>query len=194
MSTSAKARKETQILTPNQVAEMLMVSPAAVRQWASKGELPALTTPGGHRRFKIADVIAFAQNRGMSLHTHLDDASVLIVDDDEQYANYLKEIMSLHDDRIKVRTAHDGFEAGKLVQSLKPDLIFLDLRMPTMDGFETCKRLKDDPETESIRIVCMTGYDEASDKERVLSYGAEDCLKKPIDEDAVTAYLEKLLD
>ena len=194
MNFSPKEGKDKQILTPNQVAEMLMVSPAAVRQWASKGELSALTTPGGHRRFKMADVVAFAQNRGMSLHSHLEDISVLIVDDDVQYANYLKEIISLHDERIKVRVAHDGFEAGKLVQSFRPDLIYLDLRMPTMDGFETCKRLKEDPETESIRIICMTGYEEAKDEEVVLGYGAEACLSKPVDEDIVTAYLDKLLD
>lgn len=193
MASTIKERNETQILTPNQVAEMLMVSPAAVRQWASKGELAALTTPGGHRRFRLSEVVAFAQNRGMSLHNHLENISVLIVDDDVQFANYLKEIMEIHDDKVNIRTANDGFEAGKLVQRLKPDLMFLDLRMPTMDGFETCKRLKSDPETESIRIICMTGFEHEADKDRVLQYGAEDCISKPVDEDVVTGYLDKLM-
>ena len=188
-----KDMNESQILTPNQVAEMLMVSPAAVRQWAAKGQIPAMTTPGGHRRFKLGDVIEFAQGRGMSLQNHFDALSILIVDDDEQYANFLKEIISLHNDRIKVRVAHDGFEAGKLVQSFKPDLMFLDLRMPTMDGFETCRRLKRDPETDSIKIVCMTGYDDETDRTRVIEYGAEACLRKPIEEELLYSYVDKEL-
>ena len=164
-----KELDESQIMTPNQVAEMLMVSPAAVRQWAAKGQIPAMTTPGGHRRFRLQDVIDFAKGRGMSVQNHFDNISILIVDDDLQYANLLKEMISLHDEQIKVRLAHDGFEAGKLVQSFKPDLILLDLRMPTMDGFETCRRLKEDPDTESIRVVCMTGFDAESDRQRILT-------------------------
>ena len=186
-----KELDESQIMTPNQVAEMLMVSPAAVRQWAAKGQIPAMTTPGGHRRFRLQDVIEFAQGRGMSVQNHYDGLSILIVDDDLQFGNLLKEMITLHDDQIKVRLAHDGFEAGKLVQSFKPDLMFLDLRMPTMDGFETCRRLKEDPDTESIRIVCMTGFDVESDRERVLEYGAEACLKKPIEEELLFSYIEK---
>ena len=186
-----KELDESQIMTPNQVAEMLMVSPAAVRQWAAKGQIPAMTTPGGHRRFRLQDVIDFAKGRGMSVQNHFDNISILIVDDDLQYANLLKEMISLHDEQIKVRLAHDGFEAGKLVQSFKPDLILLDLRMPTMDGFETCRRLKEDPDTESIRVVCMTGFDAESDRQRILEYGAEACLKKPIEEELLYSYITK---
>ncbi|MCP4272408.1 MAG: helix-turn-helix domain-containing protein, partial [Gammaproteobacteria bacterium] len=52
---------KNKILTPNQVAEMMMVSPATVRQWAANGKLEALTTPGGHRRFRMTDIISFAE-------------------------------------------------------------------------------------------------------------------------------------
>ena len=184
-----KELDESQIMTPNQVAEMLMVSPAAVRQWAAKGQIPAMTTPGGHRRFRLQDVIDFAKGRGMSVQNHFDNMSILIVDDDLQYANLLQEMISLHDEQVKVRLAHDGFEAGKLVQSFKPDLILLDLRMPTMDGFETCRRLKEDPDTESIRVVCMTGFDSETDRQRILEYGAEACLRKPIEEELLFSYI-----
>jgi len=194
MGLQATVQDNKQILTPNQVAELLMVSPAAVRQWAAKGELAALTTPGGHRRFKMSDVLAFAATKGMSLNTHKDSASILIVDDDIQFANMLKETMSEHDERLIIQIAHDGYEAGKLVQSCKPDLIFLDLRMPTMDGLETCKRIKQDNETKNTRIVCMTGYNDQSDIDKVLSYGAEACLIKPIEEQDIVDYLDKLFD
>lgn len=194
MIASAREIKQQQILTPNQVAELLMVSPAAVRQWASRGELQALTTPGGHRRFKISDVVSFANNRGMSLHSQDDIATILIVDDDEQFARMLQDILQNYDDGCSVHIATDGFQAGKLVHSMQPDLIFLDLRMPSMDGFETCQRIKADPQTEKIRIIGMSGSVTKQDETKILGLGAEACMTKPIDEKVITDYLQTLLD
>ena len=193
MVVSARDSKQQQILTPNQVAEMLMVSPAAVRQWASRGDLQALTTPGGHRRFKIADVVSFANNRGMSLHAQNELATILIVDDDEQFAHMLKELLESFEEDSVVYVATDGFQAGKLVHSIHPDLIFLDLRMPSMDGFETCQRIKDDPDTEKIRVIGMSGQVTSEDEAKLLALGAEACLTKPLDENIVADYLARLL-
>ena len=192
MKTSTQL-KQQEILTPNQVAEMLMVSPAAVRQWASRGDLQALTTPGGHRRFKIADVVSFANTRGMSLQSQEDIATILIVDDDPQFARMLQELIEIYDEDCAIHIANDGFQAGKLVHSIHPDIIFLDLRMPSMDGFETCQRIKDDPETENIRVIGMSGQVTKTDKARLLELGAEACLTKPIDDEVIAEYLNKLL-
>ena len=185
--------KQQQILTPNQVAKMLMVSPTAVRQWASRGDLQALTTPGGHRRFKIADVVSFANKRGMSLHSQDETATILVVDDDPQFAQMLQELIETYAEGCAVHIAVDGFQAGKLVNSVQPDIIFLDLRMPSMDGFETCQRIKQDPETEKVRIIGMSGQVSEQDEKELLAMGAEACLTKPIDHKVITEYLNKLL-
>jgi len=162
---------------------MMMVSPATVRQWAAKGLLKALTTPGGHRRFRMSDLSTFANNRGITLNIEDDvKKSILIVDDDNQFAGFLKELLLSFDLNLEVRIANDGFETGKLLHVFRPDLILMDLMMPTMDGFETCKSIKSDPDTENIRIICMTGFGSEENISRILELGAEDCLSKPMDE------------
>ena len=188
------AKKQNKILTPNQAAEILMVSPATVRQWAAKGQLTALTTPGGHRRFRMSDIESFASVQGITLNIDDDERiSVLIVDDDVQFASYLAELIPTFDPRIEVEVANDGFEAGKHVHNFKPDLILMDLMMPTMDGFDTCKSIKSDPDTADIRIVCMTGYGSEENIKRITKLGAEACLTKPIDETKLEYYVGLLL-
>ncbi len=184
---------KNQILTPNQVAEMMMVSPATVRQWAAKGLLKALTTPGGHRRFRMSDIVSFAEKQGLTLNIENDEpATILIVDDDKQFAGYLKELLLSFDANINIKIAYDGFDTGKLIHVFKPDLILMDLMMPTMDGFDTCRSIKSDPETARIRIVCMTGFGSKANARRILELGAEDCLSKPIDEAILEKYVNSL--
>ena len=122
-----------------------------------------------------------------------DTWKVLIVDDDTQFSGYLAELLPSFDSRIKVQVANDGFEAGKLVHILKPDMILMDLMMPTMDGFETCRSIKNDPATSKTRIICMTGYGSQDNIQRIISLGAEACITKPVDEDELEKYIQLLL-
>jgi len=173
--------KTRQYLTPNEVAEMMMVSPVTVRQWASKGELPALTTPGGHRRFVRQDVELFAKKRGLTfLPMTTSEIRILIVDDDHQFSDYLKEMLTLASSDVKVELAYNGFEAGQKIETFQPNVVLLDLMMPGLDGYEVCHRIKEEPRTKSIRIIAMTGYPTEENKEHIISEGAEVCLAKPL--------------
>ncbi len=188
------SKSTNEILSPNQAAQMLMVSPATVRQWAAKGKLNALTTPGGHRRFRMSDIKMFAQEKNIILNIDSDETfSILIVDDDSQFSGYLAELIPTFDSRIVVQVANDGFEAGKLVHIFNPDMILMDLMMPSMDGFDTCKSIKTDPDTSSIRIICMTGYGSTENIERIQSLGAEACITKPIDEDVLEQHIRRIM-
>ena len=82
---------------------------------------------------------------------------------------------------IKVEVARDAFDAGRLVATFRPQLIFLDLMMPGVDGFEVCMRLKKDPATANSEILAITGYYTEANMERILSAGAAACLRKPLD-------------
>lgn len=168
-------------LTPGQVAKMLMVSPAALRIWAEKGEIKALTTPGGHRRFLPAEVNRFAAERDLKARdTGQKKTSVLIVDDDIQFASYLKKLLRKYHDSIDVAVANDGFDAGIKVSELEPDVILLDLMMPGLDGFDVCKRIKTSTLTSKVRVIAMTGFPSPENVTKILSLGAEVCLSKPI--------------
>ncbi len=173
-------------LTPHEVAELLLVSPVTVRQWAQKGQLRAETTPGGHRRFSRAEVERFALQRGIRLERGgRDRLRVLIVDDDKQLTRYLVELLDTLSDAVATDTAYDGFEAGQKVRTFVPHVVLLDLMMPGIDGLSVCRLLKGDPATRSIRIVAMTGYYSKENVERILAAGAEVCLAKPLDTSAL---------
>lgn len=172
-------------LTSNDVATLLRVSPVTVRQWAQKGLLQAECTPGGHRRFLLEEIERFAGEHDISLHDPDSELRVLIVDDDEQIASFLTELLSEAAEPIVVESAYDGFEAGRRVHGFRPHVILLDLMMPGMDGFEVCRTLKQDMTTRNTRIIAMTGYPSPENIERILNAGAEVCLSKPLDRDAV---------
>jgi len=173
-------RKSGFFLTPNEVAALLRVSPITVRQWAQKGELPAELTPGGHRRFDARAVEAFAQQRKISLAQRRGGAhKILIVDDDVTFAEYLCELLGGVPDDIRTAKAHDGFEAGRMMHTFKPDIMLLDLRMPRLNGLQVCLQIKADPQLADVRIIAMTGYADAEQIREVLRAGAECCLTKP---------------
>jgi excisionase family DNA binding protein len=169
-------------LTPTEVARLLRVSPVTVRHWALKGWLSAETTAGGHRRFLKREVERFARERGISLQPP-DDGTfrVLIVDDDHHFARFVAEALAGQSDIVVIEVAHDGFDAGTKVLSFQPHVVVLDLIMPGLDGFEVCRRLKQDPVTRIIRVIALTGYGGPEHSERILAEGAEACLQKPID-------------
>lgn len=174
-------RKE--FLTPNEAASLLMVSPITIRQWAQKGILQAQTTAGGHRRFSRQVVERFARERGIELPGNED--RLLIVDDNEQFNHYLQALFSAQVENLKIFSAYDGFEAGRLVQQHKPDVVLLDVMMPGIDGIEVCRSLKSDPETAHIRVVAMTGYHSPELENKMLAAGAQVLLRKPFSSEEV---------
>jgi excisionase family DNA binding protein len=167
--------------TPNEVAQLFLVSPVTVRQWAQKGLLRAALTAGGHRRFLRQDLVSFAQARGLTLNWSHGKARILIVDDDPLLTAFLHEFLEGRPDIEAVEVAANGFEAGCKVHSFRPNLMLLDLMMPGIDGFTVCKELKADPSTHNIRVLAMTGYPSAENVDRILQAGAEICLEKPVD-------------
>lgn len=169
-------------LTPTEVAELLMVAPVTVRQWAQKGLINARTTAGGHRRFSIDAVREFAAQMGMELSepgADLDHDRLLIVDDDRQFNGFLVALFKQRFPELKVDVAYDGFEAGRLLQRTRPHLVLLDIMMPGLDGVEVCRALKADPDTAAIRVIAMTGHHTPELEQRILAAGAERLLKKP---------------
>jgi excisionase family DNA binding protein len=186
-----KKSKHKTHLTPNEVAELLMVNPVTVRQWAARGLLHSLTTPGGHRRFLLRDVEEFARSRGSTPAPRNSGRPerVLIVDDDSQVGLFVFEMIRTRDPKVAIEIARDGFEAGVKVESFRPHALLLDLMMPGMDGFEVCRRLRARPTLNHVRIVAMTGFPSPENVERIMSAGADACLRKPLDAEQLLAEL-----
>ena len=117
--------------------------------------------------------------------------TILVVDDLESNARLLERLLTR--DGHRVRLAHDGREALDLVGRDQPDLVLMDVMMPTLDGFETCRRLKSEPATCLVPVVLVTALHDARDRIRGLEVGADDFLSKPVNEAELTARVRSLL-
>ncbi|MEM9539288.1 MAG: response regulator [Cyanobacteria bacterium P01_E01_bin.42] len=110
---------------------------------------------------------------------------ILIVDDNptniKVLFNFLKE------SGFKVLVAKDGESTLSKLEEAEPDLIFLDVMMPGIDGFETCRRLKENEKTRDIPVIFMTALSETTDKVKGLSLGAVDYITKPFQQEEVLA-------
>ena len=115
----------------------------------------------------------------------LQSCTVLIMDDEPTNLRVL--VDSLEDHGVSVAVAQDGEEGLMRAQLIQPDLILLDLRMPIMDGFATCRRLKAIESTRDIPVIFMTASDEATDKVIGFDVGAVDYVTKPFQLDEVLA-------
>jgi PAS domain S-box-containing protein len=104
---------------------------------------------------------------------------VLIVDDEASNLGVLGLALKKH--HFEFEMAFNGQEALEKARTFEPDLIYLDIHMPVMDGLEACRRLKADPATRHIPVVMITGVDEAEMKMAGLMAGANDFLNKPVD-------------
>jgi CheY-like chemotaxis protein len=103
---------------------------------------------------------------------------VLVVDDDRALRTYMRLI--LRNAGYMTDEACNGLEALERVNLIRPDIILLDLMMPVMDGLETCRRLKQDPETKYIPILIVTVIESGPQKEAALSLGCNDFMTKPV--------------
>jgi len=109
---------------------------------------------------------------------------LLVVDDVATNIDILLGVLS--EDYI-VRVATDGPDALDSVRRAVPDLILMDVMMPGMDGFEVCRRLKDDPTTHGIPVIFITALDEIMDKVKGFSVGGVDYVTKPFQPEEVLA-------
>jgi len=106
----------------------------------------------------------------------LSECTVLIVDDTETNIDILMDTLG---DDYDIAVAMDGESALEAVEEEPPDLILLDIMMPDINGFEVCKRLKDNPETADIPVIFISALTEADEKQKGLALGAVDFLTKP---------------
>ena len=98
--------------------------------------------------------------------------SVLLVDDEPTNLNVMSRLWAAHG--FDVFIAKDGESAINRAENIKPDIILLDIQMPKMDGFEACRRLKENEKTKEIPIIFMSGLSDVVDKVRGFELGAVD--------------------
>lgn len=105
-----------------------------------------------------------------------DDVTVLLIEDDEAASEMYR--LRLAADGYNVVIAGDGEEGIAMAEKEQPDLIYLDLRLPKLDGFQVLEKLRSMPSTSAIPVVILTNYGEPELRERGLKLGALEFLVK----------------
>jgi two-component system, cell cycle response regulator len=118
-------------------------------------------------------------------------ARVLVVDDVRSNRKLLQTRLSL--EYFEVLEAANGPDALAICENGGCDIVLLDVKMPGMDGFEVCRRLRAAPDTAHLPIVLLTAFDRPADRMRGLESGADDFLTKPVDEIALIARVRSLV-
>lgn len=118
---------------------------------------------------------------------------ILIVEDDPKNLKLLRDLLQIRG--YTTLEATDGKQGVDMARAKMPDLIFMDIQMPVMDGFEAINILKADPVTKSIPIIALTAFAMQGDREKCMEAGCNDYITKPLDTRAfvtkVKEYLEK---
>lgn len=109
---------------------------------------------------------------------HLDGRKILVVDDNQDAAESLNMLLQLLGGQL--RLAHDGPAALATLEEFCPDLIFLDIGLPGMDGYEVARRIREGPCGKTTKIVALTGLGQDEDRQRSLQAGIDEHLVKPV--------------
>jgi two-component system, OmpR family, alkaline phosphatase synthesis response regulator PhoP len=116
----------------------------------------------------------------------MSDKRILIVDDEVHIRILMEQTLEdLEDNGVELLIACDGAEALEIIRSQRPNLVFLDVMMPKMSGFEVCEAVKSDADLKSTYIVILTAKGQEFDVNKGQEVGADRYMTKPFDPDQI---------
>jgi excisionase family DNA binding protein len=177
------ANRDPEWLTLGQAARFLGVAQSTIRKWSDQGRVPAFYTPGGHRRYRLADLETFLARSGPGRTQS--GPLVLLVDDDARVRELVR--ITLENEGYAVREAGSAEEGMAAIEERKPDLVLLDVMMPHVDGWEMLRRVQDRYGAGAIPVVMFSGKADEEAQREAESRGATGFVGKPFDVDALVA-------
>lgn len=183
-------------LTTGQIAQYCHVTHRAVLKWVATGKLKAYRTPGNHSRVKVEDFIQFLRQYNMPLPAQflpvITKKKILIVDDDRGIVHCIQRLLMINND-YEMAVAYDGFEAGRQFAAFNPEVVILDIRMPGLDGYEVCSKIRSDPKNAHVKILAISGLNQPQEIQKILELGANDYLGKPFSNEDLQKKVQDLL-
>ncbi len=117
---------------------------------------------------------------------------VLLADDEEAVLALVQATLD-GDGRYQVILANNGEETVRVAVREQPDLLFLDVMMPDMDGYEVCRLLRKEPSTADIKVIMLTAMAQDFDRQKAMEVGADEYMTKPFRPTALLEKMEELL-
>jgi len=165
-------------LTLGRAANYLGMAQSTIRKWSDTGRLPAFYTPGGHRRYRRADLDDFIAEGGRVTPRRGEGRRlILIVDDDDKLREFVR--VNLEMEGYSVREASSAEDGLKALEEEPPDLILLDVMMPQVDGWEMLQRVQERHGVGSIPVIMFSGKVDEESLKRATSRGAQGFIGKP---------------
>ena len=122
------------------------------------------------------------------------DKKLLIVDDEAHIRMLIEQTLEdLEDEGVELLFAENGEEALNIIQEEKPNLVFLDVMMPKMNGMEVCQKVKKELHLNDVYIILLTAKGQEVDRQKGLDMGANKYMTKPFDPDEMLAIAEDIL-
>jgi len=186
-----------EVLSTFEVAKIVGVHHQTVNSWVRKGWLPAARTPGGHRRINREELDKFLrrhQQRSSPQTVNEENTGhLLVVEDDEDTRTALVRNLQERFPALEVSYAIDGYDAGRKLSRRVPQLVFLDLMMPGLDGFHVLRDIRSDNRLRSCNVVVVTGFLNRENGQEALRIGADLVLTKPVDMEVICHIVEHLV-
>jgi two-component system alkaline phosphatase synthesis response regulator PhoP len=121
----------------------------------------------------------------------MEPKKILIADDNENIREALTYL--LEDEGYKLWMAKDGVEALREAKNIRPDIIFLDIMMPEMNGYDVCRVIKNDPELKKTYVIMLTAKGQVAEQERGKEVGADEYIVKPFSPMEILTKIKRLL-
>ncbi|ACS79182.1 response regulator transcription factor [Maridesulfovibrio salexigens] len=120
---------------------------------------------------------------------------ILVVDDEVHIRMLLEQTLEeLEDDHgVELLTAENGEEGLDCIREECPELVFLDIMMPYMNGYEVCQAVREDPALSTVKIILLTAKGQEADRKHGLELGAERYMTKPFDPDEILEVAKSIL-
>lgn len=178
-----------EIYTPNEVAKICNISHKTVANYCDSGKIINQQSPiTKHRKILRKDLITFMESYGISLEALEGDKvyDLMIIDNNPDDLEALERLLRKQDNiKYNVSSFMDGVSALIQLGQKKPDLIFLDMRMPDLDGLDVCKKIKENSKLNDLKIVVLTESDDPTYKEKAELFKVDYFLKKPMTKESL---------
>lgn len=174
--------------TTRDVAKTLGVTPRTIQLWSESGLLDSWKTPGGHRRYDPIIVEAFVKDKKSKENylyqedfSSLNACKILIIEDDPMMLNLININIMNWDLPVKIELAQDGYDGLFKIGFFKPEILILDITLPSIDGFQIIATLIRNKLLSKMKIIVVSGMSSSEITESIKDIKDIDILQKPVD-------------